>query len=183
MPNPSWMISDLQEFLNTAYQAAWPKNVKTITDGGRFNGFEEVRYEDSPWLYTDLFYGSISDAGLELVWYQSTAVWANVYHGGLTVPVDPHDVFAFLIEALDAPGGGSTTAYRPRGPAVFKRDGIPLLYRYTGHGDLTRFFGVETIAQDQNILYERTVAGGLIGADPVTLTAEFGAVLACIHSQ
>lgn len=181
MPNPTWMTADLEQFLNAAYQEAWPKNVSKIADGSRFNGFEEVRYDDEPWSYVDVFFGSVNDAGIEVVKYKSTPVWSNVYRGGLTVDFHTHDVFAFLIQALDAPA--SSTTYRPRGPAIFEVDGIPLVYRYTGHGNLTRFFGVEIITHDQDILYERTVAGGLIGADLVPLTTEYSAVLAGVHRK
>lgn len=180
MSSPTFTLTELEAFLCTAYQAAWPHNVITIADGSRFDSFEEVSVDQQPWSYRDLFYGSANDAGLEVVRFHGMPVWANTYRGGLTVPAAEHDVFAFLIEALDAPGTPST--FRIRGPKIFQRAGNPLVYRYTGHGDLRRFYGIESISLDQTILYERTLAGSLIGAAPIAPSTELSAVLSRVHA-
>jgi hypothetical protein len=175
-----YTIAELQSFLVSAYQVAWPRNVSTVADGNRFSGFDEVNFTKEPWSYADLFYGSSNDAGIELVRYLDKPVWANVYRGGLAIDLASHDVFGFLTEALDA--SSDQTAFRPRGPATYASKDGRLIYRYTGYGDLTRFFGVETICCDDELVYERTVAGGLIGSSPVIPQPDLAARAIWLHT-
>ena len=171
MTEAPWTTEELEAFLIEAYAEAWPRNVNIVHDAGDLHGFERVRYDRLPWTYTDLYYGSSNDGGMELVRHNSVPIWMNVYRGGLTTAVEQFDVFGFLVRALDASNGTGT--YRPRGPVEFTSEEVPLKYLYSGHGNLTRFFGIEVIKHNEVVLYERTVTGGLVGQAPVLLPGGF----------
>ena len=78
------------------------------------------------------------------------------YAGGVAGDVEPREVYIFLRKALQA-----VTQARPyRGPKRFSDRSWE--YTHVSHGDVERFWGVETIAYRKKRVYGLRYAGGLL---------------------
>lgn len=165
------MKLDSQELLSFAREAidyGWPQNT-TVRKEGEFTNFNNTLYSRGQWRYIDLWSGSSTDAGVQIVFMADSPVWSCLYRGGLIDPADTADlsldgnpVFGLLVEALRAERDSQLPI---RGPRVFQRRG--LTYRFMPKGDFSSFMAVETISDERGIRYERILIGGLFG-DGVT---------------
>lgn len=119
-------------------------------------GLKLFHFEANGFRYQDAFYGSTSDIGQEIVWYDETPIWGMNYRGGLLPDHEAkrEKTFAFLRLALsqvqlDAP---------LRGPPLLL-DG-DWLYQFKVEGDMHSFIGTEIIRCRGEIVFERIVTGG-----------------------
>jgi len=123
-------------------------------------GSRQLEYREGPLLYRDIYFGSAYFVGQETVYYNSSALWAMGYAGGLTsVAVRPADmgrVYDFLRAALR-----QVAAERPyRGPSTFRQGEYS--YRDESRGEVDDFGGVETISHRDQQVYQLRYSGGLL---------------------
>ena len=107
------------------------------------------------WSFHDNYFGGEPYGGREVVFFQERPVWMAVYYGH----VDDEDVdavYSFLRRALrEAP-----PEFPVRGPASISEDTFS--YRNSYEGDVTRFWGEETIHAEGRLLYTARYGGGLV---------------------
>jgi hypothetical protein len=127
-------------------------------------GSRQLEYRDGQLSYRDVYFGNEYFAGQETVYYEAIPVWSMVYSGGAlkSVPrsahsaVDVAQVYAFLQDALlHAP-----VEYPYRGPVSWEQG--HLIYSNEIHGDLERFWGMETINYQDVAVYQLHYSGGVL---------------------
>jgi len=111
--------------------------------------------EQGDWRFHDNFFGGEPYGGREVVFFQGRPVWIAVYYGYVE-GADVDAVYSFLRRALrEAP-----PEFPVRGPATIHEDGF--CYRNAYEGDVTRFWGEETIHAEERLLYKAHYGGGLV---------------------
>jgi len=123
-------------------------------------GARQLEFQADPWLYRDIYFGFAYFVGQETVYYAETPIWAMGYAGGmLDAKASPEvigQVYGFLRAALRQVEPG-----RPyRGPRSYA-SGI-WTYLDETHGDLSTFWGLETIVQAGASVYQLRYHGGHI---------------------
>jgi len=123
-------------------------------------GSRQLEYRDGPFLYRDIYFGGAYFVGQETVYYNSSALWAMGYAGGVTSaasrPFDMKRVYDFLRAALR-----QVVAERPyRGPRTFGQG--EYRYRDESQGQFDDFWGVETIMHRDQQVYQLRYSGGLL---------------------
>lgn len=152
----------IMDFVRQAHKSGWPAGLRPTTKEELYS-FQEVRYVQDSWEYLDLFGGTITDIGFEVVFYQKRAVWGMSYHGGIiSSDVNVNDVFAFLTQALGA-RDLSAPELPVRGPAKYQSADARWTYKCYIDGQFLSFLGFEQILLDGQIIYERKVIGGQFG--------------------
>ncbi|MGP6207780.1 DUF5680 domain-containing protein [Cuniculiplasma sp. SKW3] len=117
----------------------------------------EILNQEGNLTYRDLWYGSLTFAGIETVMENENPVWSMVYSGGmLDENGNTQKTYAFLKKALylverEAPY---------RGPKAFS-DGV-LTYHNDFSGEFDYFMGYESIESESGIIYELHYSGGSI---------------------
>jgi hypothetical protein len=122
-------------------------------------GTRQLEYSEGPFLYRDIYTGSAMFAGQEMVYYNGKPVWTMSYAGNIPAEVSKEDVEA-LVKLLHQALMRVPAEIPYRGPQQ-SRDGA---YTYSNHpeGRLDNFFGRETIARGDSVLYELRYGGGLV---------------------
>jgi len=123
-------------------------------------GSRQLEYREGPLLYRDIYFGGAYFVGQETVYYNSSALWAMGYAGGLMSaagrPADMRPVYDFLRAALR-----QVAAERPyRGPNTFRQGEYS--YRDESQGEVDDFWGVETITHRDQQVYHLRYSGGLL---------------------
>jgi hypothetical protein len=123
-------------------------------------GSRQLEYRDGPLLYRDIYLGGAYFVGQETVYYNSSALWAMGYAGGLASaavrPAEMGRVYDFLRAALR-----QVAADRPyRGPSTFRQG--EYIYRDESQGEVDDFWGVETITHQDQQIYQLHYSGGLL---------------------
>lgn len=122
-------------------------------------GTHQLEYTSGPFLYRDIYTGSATFAGQEIVYFNGKPVWSMSYagqvHDGLA-PEQVKNVVALLHAALM-----HVTESEPyRGPTQDRLGS--LLYANQVEGKLDNFYGSETIGSSSGTLYELRYGGGLM---------------------
>jgi len=123
-------------------------------------GSHQLDYSDGPFFYRDVYYGGAYFVGQETVYYEQQPVWSMVYAGGFTTAVQSGEeegrIGAFLQAAMR-----QVTPQRPyRGPDELRQP--PYIYTDETHGDLARFWGLETITREGVLVYDLRYQGGVL---------------------
>jgi hypothetical protein len=123
-------------------------------------GSRQLEYRDGPLLYRDIYFGGAYFVGQETVYYNSSALWAMGYAGGVKSgvgrPIDMRQVYDFLRAALR-----QVAVERPyRGPRTFRQGEYS--YCDESQGPFDDFWGVETIAHRDQQVYQLRYSGGLL---------------------
>ena len=123
-------------------------------------GSRQLEYREGILLYRDIYFGGASFVGQETVYDSPTPVWAMGYAGGV-IPSSGAasavgQVYEFLRAALRR-----VTPERPyRGPSQWCEGAY--VYTDEGQGDVERFWGVETITHEDQVVYQLRYSGGLL---------------------
>jgi hypothetical protein len=75
---------DIISFIVRAKANSW--NSDRAASNSSRPGSRDLRFDDGDSAYLDSYFGSINFVGQEVVWQQSTAVWAMNYHGTVLRP-------------------------------------------------------------------------------------------------
>lgn len=123
-------------------------------------GSHQLEYREDPLLYRDIYFGGAYFVGQETVYYNSSALWAMGYAGGLTRAAvrssEMRLVYDFLRASLR-----QVAAERPyRGPRTFRQGEYS--YRDESQGEVDCFWGVETITYQDQQVYQLHYSGGLL---------------------
>lgn len=145
--------AELAKFVAEAHRRGYATAQPEVGDDGR----KVLTYERGDWRYRDVYHGSESFVGHEIVRVADDPVRGMNYYGDLTTPAgDRDELYSFLRDALE-----HATTDRPyRGPERFDRDG--LTYLSSIEGDLSRFEGEERITRGESTVYRGTFAGGRV---------------------
>lgn len=116
----------------------------------------EMRYEESPYLYIDTWLGGFHFIGEEAVWQNGISVWGMNYYGKMLIQKTPEGFSLFLKTVLrQAP------AQAPfRGPTSFSEGDFE--YHCSWRGDLRLFEGEESISLKKQTIYRLSFHGGEI---------------------
>lgn len=120
----------------------------------------QLEYRNGVLLYRDIYFGLAHFAGQEVVYHDTSPIWAMCYSGGLVpsavIPVETKQVYAFLRAALS-----QVESKRPyRGPNIFQENAY--IYTDESQGNIEYFWGVETITYNNHLVYHLRYSGGLI---------------------
>jgi hypothetical protein len=123
-------------------------------------GSRQLEYQEGVLCYRDIYFGGAYFVGQETVYEGPNPVWAMGYAGGvMPSSVASHDVghvYEFLRAALRR-----VTLERPyRGPSQWHEGAY--VYIDEGQGDVARFWGVETITHEEQVVYQLRYSGGLL---------------------
>lgn len=122
-------------------------------------GFNELVYEELPWVYRDSYTGFTRSGGQEIVTFEIKPVWWSGYGGGMTAGNESKasETFGFLKICLsqDEPGFSSL-----RGPHNFIQGNWK--YTYTQGGDITDFSGLENIYFRGKLVFFHRAIGGVV---------------------
>ncbi|MFH1174551.1 MAG: DUF5680 domain-containing protein [archaeon] len=150
---------ELAAFLVEAKKATYAGNGTEVTP--ERPGFKELEYSQEKWNYRDSYVGFFSAPGQEVVRFQGKPVWIMSYSGGMrplfnTNIVYAKEVFAFLKRCLllipeDSPF---------RGPKLHEEGD----WKYTNNvqGDLSYFFGYESIFHQSELVFRQQYIGGAV---------------------
>jgi hypothetical protein len=123
-------------------------------------GSKQLEYQEVPFFYRNIYFGTTSFVGQETVYFRGRPVWSMSYSGGIIPEVVSRDeeqhIYTFLRQALQQ------VAYeRPfRGPQVYSAG--PYRYLDTTQGDIVHFRGEEMIMQGKKRVYALRYGGGLL---------------------
>ncbi|MGA2185518.1 MAG: DUF5680 domain-containing protein [Bryobacteraceae bacterium] len=122
-------------------------------------GTHQLEYSEGPFSYRDIYTGEAMFAGQEIVYYRGKPVWTMSYAGNIPADVSKDDVDA-LVRLLHKALMGVPAEIPYRGPRLLQ-DGA---YTYCNRpeGRLDSFFGRETIARGDTVLYALVYGGGLV---------------------
>lgn len=120
------------------------------------DGSVGFKFEDSQFNYLDRYYGSNPFAGSEHVHNaHGSLIWLMNYYGKVATPnVFPEKIYIFLKEAMAL----ISHDYPFRGPEQYKKN--PFLYKNSQIGTISGFNGIETIYQNNDLVYTLHYHGG-----------------------
>lgn len=122
-------------------------------------GTHQLEYSAGPFFYRDIYAGSATFAGQEIVYYQQKPIWSMSYAGQVHDELDPEmskKVIALLHAALL-----HVTEEEPyRGPREHRLG--EYLYQNRVEGKLENFYGSESISSSGKTLYDLRYGGGLV---------------------
>lgn len=124
------------------------------------NGSRQLEFLYGQWFYRDIYFGFAYFVGQETVYYANMPHWAMGYAGGLldmnSSPDQIGQVYGFLQTALR-----QVEPARPyRGPSTITDD--VFMYSNETFGDVTAFWGIETIMKGISPIYQLRYHGGFI---------------------
>jgi hypothetical protein len=155
------LLKELNKFLGKAALSTYAGGGNEVDPQGA--GFNELKYDEGKWNYTDSYTGFFQSWGRETVWYNKKPFWTQIYGGGMTKKFQgdlklAHETFGFLKKALSA--GEKKEKFQPRGPKTFA-DGN-WSYTCDWSGDISKFEGHEKIMLKGEIVFAHDFLGGLI---------------------
>lgn len=146
----------LEDFLVKAKISTYASNgeggEKKFKDGGR-----ELTYKSGEWRYRDIYFGSSSFSGEEVVWRNKKVVWLMNYRGSvISKKVPTNNISTFLKKSLRLVKKNNPF----RGPNKFQEGA----WRYSNknNGSVSGFFGAEQIYFKGKKVYELKYHGGKI---------------------
>lgn len=121
------------------------------------DGAKELSYKLGNFYYRDRYYGSSQFIGEEVVFLNNKPFWAMNYAGGCFKNIiSKGDIYGFLKKCLK-----KASADNPfRGPDV--RELGNYIYKNKFKGDISSFFGEESIYYKKKKVYKLNYHGGLI---------------------
>jgi len=121
------------------------------------NYLKEYKFNKDSLSYRDIYYGSLIDAGFEVVCFEKLPIWSMAYRGGMTsCLVESKICFSFLKKALE----NSEISFPVRGPKLFEADNFS--YRNLFKGSIFDFVGNELILYNNEPVYLKKYIGGII---------------------
>ena len=148
-------------FLVAAHQHGYAGQSDEASVTPLLPGSSQLEYRDGRFIARDIYVGSVSFVGQEIIYYGEEPMWAMCYVGGIVdaarPSADADRLYAFLRSALRA----VTLAHPYRGPAVFRQG--ELVYLNVASGDIESFQGVERIIDAEHEVYRLHYAGGVVG--------------------
>jgi hypothetical protein len=152
--------NDLTSFLLAAKRHTYASEEADSLVPPVLTGSRQMEYRQGSLFYRDIYYGELYFVGQEIIYHDSSPLWAMGYAGGVikgaVPPSGVEELYDFLRAALR-----QARAERPfRGPSIFGRG----TYVYTDdtEGGLERFYGVETISLRGRRVYELHYSGGIL---------------------
>jgi hypothetical protein len=123
-------------------------------------GSHQLEYRDGTLLYRDIYFGEAYFVGQETVYAGSSPMWAMGYAGGFTTSVRDQSEADEIGRVLQAALREVPAEWPYRGPGTFRRG----IYSYVNEaeGDVYRFFGIETIARGDEVVYQLRYSGGVL---------------------
>lgn len=157
--NKNYSLERLKSFLVAAKCNTYASLGDNATVTPLLPGAKQLEYREGLWFYRDIYVGLYRFVGQEIVYLSGYAVWSMSYAGGLSgdVPAPLADsVYGFLRQAL-------RQVHRElpvRGPARLEEG--ELAYTCQSVGTVQAFYGVESIVQNDQSLYELHFSGGVL---------------------
>lgn len=150
---------ELVRFISEAKIACYASERSDRWSKPALEGSKQLEYSSGPYLYVDIYFGSIRFSGIETVYRESDPVWSMVYSGGIIEDIyieKAGEIYRFLKSALRR-----VEAENPfRGPAWFSED--PFVYENEMSGAINAFTGLESISKGGNAIYSLSCSGGFI---------------------
>lgn len=145
---------ELKKFLYSAKLATYTSGK---TSKRYANYLKEYKFKQDSLLYRDIYYGSLIDAGFEVVYLEKFPIWSMAYRGGMiSCLVDSKICFSFLKKALE----NTDTNFPVRGPKFFETDNYS--YRNLYKGCIFDFVGNEIVLYNNTQIYLKKYIGGVI---------------------
>jgi Domain of unknown function (DUF5680) len=146
-------------FLRTAKAATYAAQGDNASVAPLLPDAKQLEYRNDEFVYRDIYVGMFRFIGQEIVYASNRAIWSMSYAGGLQGGA-PHSaakpLYSFLRKALLDP-----PADRPlRGPSVLRIEDMRYICQI--NGTLEWFYGIETVAQGDVVLYELRFNGGSV---------------------
>lgn len=146
---------ELRKFLVKAKKATYASGTDAEELGESSKKFV---FQEGDFRYQDIYFGSDSFIGEEIVWKDETPVWGMNYFGRtVSDKVSSDEVYRFLRKAMR-----KVSEEQPfRGPKEFEQGDFR--YTTTVEGEVNSFHGVEEIFYKYNKVYVLRYHGGMIG--------------------
>lgn len=150
----------LIKFLLQAKQSTYAAQGDDASVTPLLAGSSQLEFRQGDYFYRDHYFGMNYFMGQEVVEIQGKPKWSMVYAGGVIYPEITNQqvgqIYQFLREALLR----GDEEYLYRGPSSYL-DGD---FRYCNqqYGDLSRFRGIESIYENDMLVYELHYHGGSI---------------------
>ena len=156
----SYRREALSHFLVQAKRQTYAGQGDDATVVSLLPGTRQLEYGDGDFFYRDIYAGTLTFVGQEIVYDQDQPVWSMSYAGGLVEPSTAtpswRDVFTFLRTALLQVS--ETSPYR--GPAQVE-DG-DYRYDHEHQGSFDAFWGEETVTQCGRLVYRLHYSGRVL---------------------
>jgi hypothetical protein len=121
------------------------------------NGLKVFNYKENEFSYRDIYYGSLIDAGFEVVFNEKLPVWSMAYRGGMIVnQLDSKICFDFLRKAL----AYTDNIFPVRGPGCYEEGDFK--YCNAHQGNIYDFAGNEDVSYKGEKVYLKKYIGGVI---------------------
>lgn len=131
---PDGFVDFLLAAKRSTYAAGGGTPVPALLPGAR-----QLEFQQGPFFYRDIYFGTNFFAGQEVVYYQKRPLWTMIYAGGPATNANPGETYTFLRQAM-----AQVEAGRPfRGPFELRQG--DWLYRDHSTGNIERFDGEEMI--------------------------------------
>ena len=161
---------EIISFLIKAKKATYSsgKSPKRYSNGNKVYVFKHKDFQ-----YRDLYFGSLIDSGIEVIYYKNSPIWSMSFRGGMTTSeIDSHICFEFLKKALSNPDNKLPA----RGPMLYKSDCFVYVNLIQGH--IFDFNGTELIFKNEDKIYLKKYIGGIINHhETMFLGSEFNSIL------
>jgi Domain of unknown function (DUF5680) len=152
--------AELSRFLAAAKKSTYASQGDEASVAPAHPGSKQLEFSQGPFLYRDIYFGTRSFVGQEVVELRHRPIWSMSYAGGMT---DSHvsdelvkGVYEFLREALSS----VSEPVPVRGPPRLRREAFE--YTCAVSGTLTRFQGSEVILVGGRPVYGLIFAGGTL---------------------
>jgi Domain of unknown function (DUF5680) len=121
-------------------------------------GSHDLVFEDGVWSYRDSYFGGRDFIGEEVVFLERRPAWGMNYYGRILEAkrISPHQTGEVIKASL------SQMYAEGRFLGGFEHRQDQFLYSDKNDGDVTAFFGRETIQLEGLVVYELVYHGGLI---------------------
>jgi hypothetical protein len=122
-------------------------------------GTHQLEYSAGPFFYRDIYAGSATFAGQEIVYYQQKPIWSMSYAGQVHDDLDP-DTIKKVVALLHAALMHVTEEEPYRGPREHRLGGY--FYQNRVDGKIENFYGSESISSSGKTLYDLRYGGGML---------------------
>ncbi|MCX6803618.1 MAG: DUF5680 domain-containing protein [Candidatus Diapherotrites archaeon] len=164
------LVKKLGEFLKEAVPNTYAGGAASVDPKYAEKGMKELTYssKDGDFFYKDSYARFFKSFGREVVWFKGAPFWSQCYGGGMESEFHnnaefAHETFSFLKKAMLAVDKASDFA--PRGLKKFSEGKWDYLCNWKG--DISSFFGEESISFEKKIVFRHWFVGGLFGYVPV----------------
>ena len=121
------------------------------------NSGKEIEYKDGDFYMKDIYFGSKSFIGEEIIFYKKIPIWGMNYYGTIIAePIPMEEIYGFLKNALC-----KTKKSVPfRGPDYFIKNNFNYFNKVIGR--INKFSGQEKILYKNELVYILNYSGGFI---------------------